>query len=199
MMTVQTHRAAGVALTALLASLVAACAGPEAVEQDQVYQTPDGVAVVDTLTMVATITAIDGASRKVTLTSPDGKSGTFKAAKGVDLSAFAVGQQIAVQLTEAIALEIRRDGTPASDTAAVQLAAATDGQAGAIFEGEAIEVAARIVAIDAQTRQVTLQYADGTTKTIKAHKKVDLSGFAVGDTVTVEFADSMVIAIANPS
>lgn len=198
-MTVQTHRAAGVALTALLASLVAACAGPEAVEQDQVYQTPDGVAVVDTLTMVATITAIDGASRKVTLTSPDGKSGTFKAAKGVDLSAFAVGQQIAVQLTEAIALEIRRDGTPASDTAAVQLAAATDGQAGAIFEGEAIEVAARIVAIDAQTRQVTLQYADGTTKTIKAHKKVDLSGFAVGDTVTVEFADSMVIAIANPS
>lgn len=198
-MTVQTHRAAGVALTALLASLVAACAGPEAVEQDQVYQTPDGVAVVDTLTMVATITAIDGASRKVTLTSPDGKSGTFKAAKGVDLSAFAVGQQIAVQLTEAIALEIRRNGTPASDTAAVQLAAATDGQAGAIFEGEAIEVAARIVAIDAQTRQVTLQYADGTTKTIKAHKKVDLSGFAVGDTVTVEFADSMVIAIANPS
>lgn len=199
-----THRHAGSRAAAAILFSVAtlalgACAsGPEAVEQDQVYQTADGIAVVDTVTMVATVTAIDAASRKVTLTSPDGKSGSFKAAKGVDLSSFVVGEQIGVQLTEAVALEIRNDGTPASDAAAVQLAAAADNQAGAVFEGEAVEVAAKVVAIDTQSHQVTFQFADGTTKTLKAHKKVDLSGLAVGNTVIVEFADAMVIATANP-
>jgi hypothetical protein len=198
-----THRHAGrLAVAALLSavtlSLGACASGPDAVEQDQVYQTADGIAVVDTVTMVATVTAIDAASRKVTLTSPDGKSGSFKAAKGVDLSSFVIGEQIGVQLTEAVALEIRNDGTPASDAAAVQLSAAVGNQAGAVFEGEAIEMAARVVAVDAQARQVTFQYADGTTKTLKAHKKVDLSGLAVGDTVIIEFADAMVIATANP-
>lgn len=192
------RRAVAALISAVTLALGACASGPEAVEQDQVYQTADGIAVVDTVTMVATVTAIDAASRKVTLTSPDGKSGSFKAAKGVDLSSFVIGEQIGVQLTEAVALEIRNDGTPASDAAAVQLSAVVGNQAGAVFEGEAVEVAAKVVAVDAQARQVTFQYADGTTKTLKAHKKVDLSGLAVGDTVIIEFADAMVIATANP-
>ena len=193
------RRAAALALVSVVSLGLGACAsGPDAVEQEQVYQTSDGVAVVDTVTMVATVTAVDVASRKVTLTSPDGKSGTFKATKGVDVSAFVVGEQIAVQMTDAVAIEIRDDGTPASDTAAVQLAAAVGGQAGAVFEGEAIEMAARVVAIDAQARKVTFQFADGSTKSLKADKKADLSGLAVGDTVIVEFADALVIAAARP-
>ena len=47
-------------------------------------------------------------------------------------------------------------------------------------------------------RKVTFQFGDGSTKTLKADKKTDLSGLAVGDTVVVEFADAMVIAAANP-
>ena len=112
------RRAAALALVSVVSLGLGACAsGPDAVEQEQVYQTSDGVAVVDTVTMVATVTAVDVASRKVTLTSPDGKSGTFKATKGVDVSAFVVGEQIAVQMTDAVAIEIRDDGTPASDAA----------------------------------------------------------------------------------
>jgi hypothetical protein len=193
------RRAAVVALISVASLGLGACAGgPDAVEQDQVYQTKDGVAVVDTVTMVATVTAVDTASRKVTLTSPDGKSGTFKASKGVDISAFKVGEQIAVQMTDAVAIEIRDDGTPPRDVAAVQLAAAVGNQAGAVFEGEAVEMAAQVVAIDTQARKVTFQFADGTTKTLKADKKADLSGLAVGDTVVVEFADAMVIAATQP-
>ncbi|MFO1392695.1 MAG: hypothetical protein U1F09_02870 [Steroidobacteraceae bacterium] len=162
------------------------------------YQTQGGVAVVDTFTTVATVTAVDAARRRVTLTTPDGKSDTFKAAKGVDLAGFQVGAQMGVQLTDAVALQIRSDGTPASDTTAVMLASTAGDGDGAQFEGEAVEVAAKVTAIDPQTRKVTFQLADGTTKTIKAHKKVDLSGLAVGDTVIVQYAESMVVAVANP-
>lgn len=188
-------------LVPLTLTALAGCASTadtEGVEQEQVYQTQGGVAVVDTFTTVATVTAVDAAKRRVTLTTPDGRSDTFKAAKGVDLAGFQVGAQMGVQLTDAVALQIRSDGTPASDTTAVMLASTAGDGASAQFEGEAIEVAAKVTAIDPKTRKVTFQLADGTTKTIKAHKKVDLSGLAVGDTVIVQYAESMVVAVANP-
>ncbi len=142
--------------------------------------------------------AIDTGKRKVTVTTPDGKSATFKAAKGVDLGSFKVGEQIGFQATEAMALIVRKDGPPPGDAAAIELAAATNGKTTGVFQGEAYEMSANVVALDASTRQVTFQFGDGTTKTMKAHKKVDLSKLAVGDTVIVEFAESLMIATSSP-
>lgn len=181
--------------TALLT--MSGCASTEGVEQEQVYTATNGFAVVDTFTYVATVTAIDAASRKVTVTTPDGKAASFKAAKGVDLGAFKVGEQIGFQATEAMALVIRKDGRPPADAAAIELAAATNGKTTGVFEGQALEVSAKVIAIDPGARRVTFQFADGTTKTMKAHKSVDLSGLAVGDTVIVEYAESLIIATSN--
>jgi hypothetical protein len=173
------------------------CASTEGVEQEQVYKAADGFAVVDTFTYVATVKAIDGAKRKVTVTTPDGKSATFKAAKGVDLGSFRVGEQIGFQATEAMALVIRKDGPPPGNAAAIELAAATNGKTTGVFQGEAYEMSAKVIALDTSTRQVTFQFSDGTTKTTKAHKKVDLSQLAVGDTVIVEYAESLIIATSS--
>lgn len=189
--------AIAVATLAAAVALVSGCASTEGVEQEQVYQAPDGVAVVDTITTVATVTAIDAASRKVTLTTPDGTSNKFKAAQGVDLSAFRVGEQIGVQVSEAVALQIRNDGTPPGDAQVVALAAAGSSAGTAVFEGDAEQVAARVAAVDPQTRKVTFQLADGTTRTIKAQKGVDLTALAVGSTVVVTYAESVVVAVAT--
>jgi len=186
-------------MTLVPASIVtiAGCASTEGVEQEQVYKAADGFAVVDTFTYVATVKAVDTAKRKLTVTTPDGKTSTFKAAKGVDLAAFKVGEQIGFQATEAMALVIRKDGPPPGDAAAIELAAATNGKTTGVFQGEAYEVSAKVVALDASTRQVTFQFQDGTTKTMKAHKKVDLSKLAVGDSVILEYAESLVIATSG--
>jgi hypothetical protein len=176
---------------------VAGCASTSGVEQEQVYTATNGFAVVDTFTYVATVTAVDTAKRKLTVMTPDGKSATFKASKGVDLAAFKVGQQVGFQATEATALVVRKDGRPPADAAAIELAAATNGQATGVFEGEAVEVSAKVVALDPASQRVTFQFEDGTTKTMKAHKKVDLSGLSVGDSVTVEYAESLIIATSN--
>jgi hypothetical protein len=192
------------ALTALALASAAAltlvgCASTDAVEEEQVIQTPDGAVVVDTITYVATVTAVDAAARKVTLTTPDGRSGTFKADKKIDMSGFKVGEQIGIQATDAVAIRFRKDGTPAQNPAAVALAAAaTDGQSSAVFEGEAIEIQATIVAIDPTKRRVTLQLPDGTAKSVKAPRGADLTQISVGEKVIVDFADSVVIAISNP-
>ena len=173
------------------------CASTEGVEQEQVYTATDGFAVVDTFTYVATVTKINAATRKVTVTTPDGKSSTFKAAKSVDLGSYKVGDQIGFQATEAMALVVRKDGRAPADAAAIELAAATNGKTTGVFEGEAIEVSAKVTAMDPAARRVTFQFEDGTTQTMKAHKKVDLSGLAVGDTVTVEYAESLIIATSQ--
>jgi hypothetical protein len=186
-------------LALLPAAFLAAggCSSTEGVEQQEVYQAPGAVAVVDTFTTVATVTAIDATRRKVTMTTPDGEANTYKAGKSVDLSRFSVGEQIGVQVTEEVALAIRTDGTPASDSTAVSLAAAEAGGAGAVLEGEAVEVAAKVTAIDPQARKVSFQFADGTTKAMKAHKKIDLSGLKVGDTVVVQYAEALVIGVTG--
>ncbi len=101
------------------------------------------------------------------------------------------------QATEATALVVRKDARPPADAAAIELAAATNGKTTGVFEGEASEVSAQVVALDPASRRVTFQFQDGTTKTMKAHKKVDLSGLAVGDSVTVEYAESLIIATSN--
>lgn len=195
------RRLVAIASMALLPAAIvtmAGCASTEGVEQEQVYQAANGFAVVDTFTYSATVKAIDAAKRKVTLTTPDGKSATFKVAKSVDLGSFKVGEQIGFQATEAMALVIRKDGPPPADAAAIELAAATNGKTTGVFQGEAYEISAKVVALDMSTRQVTFQFDDGTIKTTKAHKKVDLSQLAVGDTVIVEIAESLVIATSNP-
>jgi hypothetical protein len=185
-----------VAFPASLATL-GGCASTEGVAQEAVYQTPNGVAIVDTLTTVATVTAIDAATRKVTMTTPDGKSSTYKAASGIDLSQFQVGQQIGVEVMDETALSIKNNGTPARDAVATSFATEADGGAGAVFESEAVEVSAKVIAIDAKAHTVTLQLADGKTKTMKAHGSVDLSGLAVGSTVVVKYAVAVVVAVAN--
>ncbi len=188
---------ASLALLPPTVATLGGCASTAGVEQEQVYTAANGFVVVDTFAYVATVTAIDAARRKVTVTTPDGTAATFKAAKSVDLGSFKVGEQIGFQATEAMALVVRKDGRPPADAAAIELAAATDGKTTGVFEGEAVEVSAHVVAIDPASRRVTFQLADGTTKTMKAHQQVDLSGLAVGDSVTVEYAESLAIASSS--
>jgi hypothetical protein len=184
-------------LAALLATL-GGCSRITGVQREAVYVTASGVAIVDTYTAVATVTAVDAAKRKVTMKSADGKSNTYRAEPEVDLSRFQVGEQLAVQVMDETALSIKAGGAPARDAVATALTAAAEGYGATVFEGEAVEVSAKITAIDPKTRNVTLQLASGTSKTIKAHGSVELSGLTVGDTVIVNYAVAMVIAMVNP-
>jgi hypothetical protein len=179
---------------------MAGCASTEGVEEQQVVESPgQGGAVVDTFTYVATLTAMDPSTRKVTLMTPDGKSATFKADPAVNLSQFAVGDQIAVQATEAVAVAIRSGGTPASDPQSVALAAVGgDGSSKGVFVGSATEMAAKVVAIDTGSRKATFEFADGSTRTLKIPKSVDLSKHKVGETVVLGYAESLVIAVSRP-
>ena len=174
------------------------CASSDGIATEGVYQTADGIAIVDTFTTVATVTAVDATTRKVTLTTADGKSSSYKAAAGVNLGQFQVGLQIGVEVMDETALSIRNDGAPPREAVATSFATGADADGAAVFEGEVVEVSAKVIAVDATARTVTLQLADGKTKSLKAHGSMDLSGLTVGTTVIVKYAVAVVVAAANP-
>lgn len=183
----------------LLAALASGCStATPGVGEEAVFQTADGVAIVDTFTAIATIATVDATSRKVTLIDADGKSSSYKAASAVDLSQFRPGEQVGVRVMDETLLEIKRGVAPASDSIATSFAAAADGTGDtAMFEGETVEVSAKITAVDIKARTVTLQLADGSTKTIKAQGNVDLNQAAVGTTVVVRYAVAVLVATTN--
>lgn len=192
-------RAGSRAIAVAMALALAACAtGGGGVEDEAVYRTADGAVLVDTYTVVATVTAIDAARHAVTLTNPEGKSHAYKVAPGFDLGRLAVNQQIGVQLTEEVAYAVRKGGEPAAPSREVMLAAAGDAQRGAAFASDAVEVTVAIVAVDPASRKVTFRQADGTVKTTKVHKGIDLSQVAPGDTVTLGYAEQVIVATAAP-
>lgn len=195
----RSFRAGNRMLAVALALVLAGCAtGGGGVEEAAVYQTADGAVLVDTYTVVATVTGIDAGRHAVTLTDPNGKSHTYKVARDFDLGRLAVNQQIGVQLTEEVAYAVRKGGEPAAPAREVLLAAADSAQAGAVFASDAVEVTVAIVAVDPSSRKVTYRTADGTVKTTKVHKGVDLGQVAPGDTVTLGYAEQVIVATAKP-
>jgi hypothetical protein len=87
---------ASMAFAAAVAT-IAGCASTSGVEQEQVYTATNGFAVVDTFTYVATVTAVDTAKRKLTVTTK-----TMQAHKTADLSGLSVGDSVTVEYAESL-------------------------------------------------------------------------------------------------
>ena len=65
-----------------------------------------GVAVADTFMIAATVDAIDADTRVVTFRGEDGFQTPVKVADDIDLSEFAVGDEVRMRVTEAVAISV---------------------------------------------------------------------------------------------
>jgi len=177
--------------------VLAACATTPSGEEDvAVMETPDGAVIIETFRTSAEVTAIDAEKRKVTLKTSDGKKTTFKAGpEVVNFDQIQVGDQVKATVTEEIAVSVRRDGEAPSDSAAGAVAVAPVGAKPGVLMADTVEVSAKITAIDAKHRKVTLEFADGTTKKVKVGKKADLTKVSPGDTVTIRLTEGIAIVV----
>lgn len=185
------------AVSLALMPLVGCSSGVEGTQTQTVVDTDGGVAVLDTYNVTATVVAIDNVKGKVTFQTPDGKKTTCKAGKGVDLTGLAVGDQVSVEVLEEVAVEITKGGNVASVGAAGMAAVAQSGNETDVMTVDTVEVTAVVSAIDAKKRKVTFTFVDGSTKTIKVQKSVDLTNVNVGDSVTVEMTEGVAISVKS--
>ena len=156
----------------------------------------NGVMVVDTLTVNATVVSKDLTKGKITLASDMGGKSTYKVGKDVDdISGIDVGERVTAVVTEEVAISF---GTVVPDTVAAAggVVVAPDGSI-AGYTVESIEMTAVVASIDAKKRKVTFELQDGSSKTVKVSKDLDLSLLPVGEMVTVQVAEGLALSIEN--
>lgn len=178
---------------------VSACTyfkGVEVVEGERVMQTDDSIIVVDTLTLNATVTAMDAAKNKITLSSPDGGKSTYKITPGmVDFNTIHVGDEVSAVVSEQVAVYLG-SARPASDVQGSIIISADGSRTGIVVETKQVE--AVIESIDLKKRKVTFRLPDGTTKKVKARKQVDLTVLNPGDEVTVLLGLGLALSVQHP-
>jgi hypothetical protein len=179
----------------MLLALVSCAKSPNGEGEVTVMETPLGMAIVETWRMTATVSAIDPAKRKMTLTSPDGAKTTVKADQGVNVDQFKVGDRVSAEVTEELAVFLRKTGAPPSAGEGAAVGLATAGATRAMWMAETMEVTARVTNVDTKHRKVTLQLPDGKSKTVKVGKKVNLANVQAGDDVTVQVTEAIAVDV----
>ena len=179
-------------MTSFVAALF--CMAPVAMAQTPA--TPvKGTAAMNSVTVTATVTAIDQKTRAVTVKTTDGKDYSFIAGDAVkNLAQVAVGDIITATYTEALLYEVKSGGTTGASTA-VATARAAGGDKPAGIVGQETTVTVVITAIDTATPSVTFKGPAGNVRTIKVQQPEKLKGVKVGDTVDITYAESVAVSV----
>jgi hypothetical protein len=160
-----------------------------------------GEIVTDAISTTATVVSVDHATRRVALKRADGSQVTYKAAPGApgfdDLKA---GDEVKVSMAEELAVFLGKNSVPAGvSTNSARLRVRLPGGTLAVAtETELLAYTARVMAINAWNDTVTLQLADGTTKTIHVSEAVNLADANVGDNVSVRATEAIVVVLEKP-
>ena len=183
-------------LATVLLSLITACAGPKV----EVYERPDGTIVVETLKVKATVTAVDARARTVTLKRRFHKAQTFKADKNdINFNQIQVGDEVHAVVVEEVAVSLVPGGAPSMIEEGAAIAVAPEGDKPKIVMVDTVAMTAEIIAIDQHSHQVTLELPDGTLKSVKVAKHIDLTQISLGDSVLIQVSEGVAIEVVKPS
>lgn len=159
---------------------------------------PGGV-IVQTYKVTATVTAVDAASRKVTIVTRDGAKTTFTAGPDVvNFGQIQVGDLVKATVAEQLVMFVRKNGEPANDGEAAAVALAPVGAKPGMLMANTVEVTGKVEAIDLAHRKATLRFTDGTSKTFKVRKDVDMTKGKIGDEVVFRTTEALAISVEKP-
>jgi hypothetical protein len=160
---------------------------------------PGGVAV-DTFEITAKVTAVDRAKRVATLLKPDGKYTQFKAGPEVrNFDQIQVGDQVKATVTEELVVYVREQGgTRTSDGQAGFVMLAPKGDKPSAFSVETVEVTTRVRAVDLKNHKATLEFPDGSTRTVAVRPDVKLSTTDIGREVVIRATQAVAIRVEKP-
>jgi hypothetical protein len=156
---------------------------------------PGGV-VVDTYKSSARVTAIDPATRSLTVVSGNGATATFKAGPEViNFDQIHVGDHIRATLTREVVVFLRKRGEPVTDGESASIALAPKGAKPGVVLANTVEVTATVTGIDLLRHEATLRFPDGTTKTVPVRPDVDLKSAKIGQEVVIRKAESVAFLV----
>ena len=146
-----------------------------------------------------TVTAIDRASRKITLVASDNSQNTFTA--GPDFKGFdqlRVGDQVEAAVARELVVFLRQHGPPPEADTSVAKELIEDGEPSGVLKAATVEKTAKVTAISPNQGQATLQFADGTTRNVTVRRDVNLWSYKAGGEVVIRTRSAVVLNLEKP-
>lgn len=183
----------------VLAAVAAAMVAAPAIAQQGatvVGKGPGVVGVAQTASVTATITAIDAASRAITLKGPQGKETTVVA--GPEVKNFAqlkVGDSVDLSFVESLVLELKKGGgKPVAWTVKEGAVGAKPGEKPAGAAGRQVTVVGDVIAVDTAAKTVTVKGPQRTVE-LNVRDPEQLKLIAKGDQIEATFTEAMAISV----
>jgi hypothetical protein len=175
------------ALVAALVALAAGCA-----------QTPAPLELTETQQAVATVEAIDQASRLVTLKAADGRTIFVKAGPEVrNLAQVRAGDRVRVRYQEALLAEVVKPGTGSAGVSTATTRAAPGERPGAEVVDE-VRLPVKIYSVDTFQNVVEVTGPRGYNRRIKVNDpkaREFIRGLKPGDEVQVTFREAFAVSV----
>jgi hypothetical protein len=184
-------------LLAAVASTVALA--PCALAQTGVAVTsePGKVSVTQTVEVSATITAIDKATRAITLKSAQGNEAKIVAGPEVrNFDQLKVGDVVNAKYLESLAMELKKGGGLA--VAKTEKAGAVGAQPGATpagMAGREVTVVGDVIALNPATQTVTVKGPQRTVQLV-ARDPEQFKRIAVGDQIQATYIEAFAVAVS---
>ncbi len=157
---------------------------------------PGVAAAAQTVRITATITAIDKATRDVTLKGPEGNQVTVTAGPDVkNFDKLKVGDQVDLQYVEALTLELKKGGglvVGRSEKADAVSAKKGEMPGGAV--GRQVTIVANVTAVDPAKQIVTLKGPNRTVN-LRIPDPEQFKRVAVGDQVEAKYTQAVAVAV----
>ena len=153
-----------------------------------------GGTLTQTIEVTAKVSAVDSATRKVSLVSRTGEKFTVTAGpEVVNFRQIRVGDHLKVTYAEELVVRMAKLGESTEDTGSSTADLAALGEKPGGTFSATLKTAATVVEIDARRRTVKLQYSDGTSKTVPVRDDIDLSKHRTGEKVIIRLTGALAV------
>lgn len=187
-------------ISILVAAILSTCAlvQPATAQTSNAAMTssPGKVGVAQTAEVSATITAIDKATRGITLKGPKGDE--VKIVAGPEVKNFdqlKVGDVVKMKYYESLALELKKGGgLKVEKTEQTGGARAKPGEQPGAVAGRQVTVVGDVIKVDAATQTITVKGPERTVE-LKARDPEQFKLVAVGDQIQATYTEALAVAV----
>ncbi len=159
--------------------------------------TPGKVVGERSMTITATVKAVDQDKRTITLQPAKGEPQTFKVGDKVKrLNEIAAGDKVVIKVDQGLLLEAQLPGTePAAPAGGAEAGRADASQPPGGAAVASVQASVTIKAIDTKSRIVTFEGPGGNLYRLKAGPRVQLDRAKVGDQFLATYVESVAVSV----
>lgn len=148
----------------------------------------------------ATVIMTDSANREVRLKWDDGSVHTYRLGpQAINFDQIKVGDRVHAAVAEEVAVYIGPGNIPPEAAAGTVVARAPKGSKPGVVAADTVVINAKITAIDAKARTVTLVGPLGNSRTVRVDPRVDMTQLRVGDDVAARVTEAVAIWVDRPN